>query len=288
MHEGVRTMLDAYHCQSSEDYENALKEIIQEIALLGLWRAKFFEHAAFYEGSALRIVYDIDRFSEDLDFSLLRSDASFDPSPYLRAIRDELRAFGFEMRVEQREKKDPSPIRSAFIKSNTRMTMLSVSVPHPIVRRLHRNQALKIKLEIDVDPPLEFLTEARVRLLPIPYSIRSFQLPDLFAGKISAILGRKRVANVKGRDWYDLVWLRARSTPVRLKHLKTRLVQNNNWPESSDLTHADLINLLDRCIEETDFAVARADLQRFVRDPQTLDLWSKSFFREIVRDITVV
>jgi len=288
MHEGVRTMLDTYRCRSSEDYENALKEIIQEIALLGLWRAKFFEHAAFYGGSALRIVYDIDRFSENLDFSLLRRDVSLNLAPYLRAVRDELRAFGFEMTVEQRDKKDPSPIRSAFIKASTRLTMLSVNIPDPIVRRLHRNQALKIKLEVDIDPPLDFLTEARVRLLPIPYSIRSFKLPDLFAGKISAILGRQRVANIKGRDWYDLVWLHARSTPVRLAHLKARLVQNDIWPESKDLTHGILIDLLNQSIGETDFAAARADVQRFVHDPQALALWSKAFFREVVGDIAVV
>ncbi len=79
----VRAMLARYQCETGQDYVNALKEIIQEIALLGLWRAKFFEHAAFYGGSALRILYELDRFSEDLDFSLLKPKSDFKLSPYL-------------------------------------------------------------------------------------------------------------------------------------------------------------------------------------------------------------
>lgn len=77
MHDAVRSMLDRYTCRTRDDYINALRGILQEIALLGLWRSKFFEHAAFYGGTALRVLHGLDRYSEDLDFSLLEPDESF-------------------------------------------------------------------------------------------------------------------------------------------------------------------------------------------------------------------
>lgn len=76
MHEAIRNMLDRYECRTRDDYVNALREILQDISLLGLWRAKFFEHAAFYGGTALRVLHGLDRYSEDLDFSLIKPDAS--------------------------------------------------------------------------------------------------------------------------------------------------------------------------------------------------------------------
>src|SRR5271168_5415411 len=104
MNPAILSMLDRYNCVSLQDYENALKEIMQEIALLGLWRSKFFEHTAFYGGTALRILYGLDRFSEDLDFSLLKQNKNFNLTPYLEAIKIELLGFGFSVTVEQKNK----------------------------------------------------------------------------------------------------------------------------------------------------------------------------------------
>jgi predicted nucleotidyltransferase component of viral defense system len=281
-------MLAPFNCQTSADYENALKEIIQEIALLGLWRAKFFESAAFYGGSALRIVYEIDRFSEDLDFSLLRSDPTFKLERFLSAIEQELGAFGFSMTVEAKTKSIESPIQPAFIKANTRSNLLVVETPEGIIRGRHRNERLKIKLEIDVDPPGDFRTEARTRLLPIPFGILTYQLPDLFAGKISAALLRQRSHYVKGRDWYDLVWLIARSIPVRLSHCKARLVQAGAWKSDEELTAPRLVSQLTERIESLDIEAARADVVRFVKDPASLELWSRPFFHEVVARLQVV
>src|SRR3990167_6148171 len=100
----IRQMLSRYSCKTGQDYVNALKEIIQEIALLGLWRAKFFEHAAFYGGTALRILYGLDRFSEDIDFSLLRPRKDFRLAPYLKSVESELGAMGFDVSMEERKK----------------------------------------------------------------------------------------------------------------------------------------------------------------------------------------
>src|SRR5438309_3791037 len=123
MNPAILSMLDRYKCVTAQDYENALKEIIQEIALLGLWRAKFYEHAAFYGGSALRILYGLDRFSEDLDFTLLRPDKTFSLASYNQAIMDELRSFGFKVEVVTKTKKIVSNIESAFIKADSKQQL---------------------------------------------------------------------------------------------------------------------------------------------------------------------
>src|SRR5579862_5943615 len=124
MHSAIKTMLGRYKCHSEQDYINALKEIFQEIALLGLWRSKFYERAAFYGGTALRILHGLDRFSEDLDFTLLKGNKNFDLTPYNQAVIDELRAFGFEVSINVRNKNIESNIKSAFIKASTKKQLI--------------------------------------------------------------------------------------------------------------------------------------------------------------------
>src|SRR5579872_4522766 len=128
MHAAIKTMLSKYQCHSEQDYVNALKEIFQEISLLGLWRAKFYEKAAFYGGTALRILYGLDRFSEDLDFSLLKPEKNFDLSRYNQAIKDELNSFGFEVTVETKIKNTDSNIESAFIKAETKKQFILIDI----------------------------------------------------------------------------------------------------------------------------------------------------------------
>jgi len=164
MNEAVKVMLDRYNCHSINDYENALKEIIQEIALLGFWRSKFFERAAFYGGSALRILYGLDRFSEDLDFSLLKYDKSFSLVDYCKAVEDELKSFGFSVTTEKKEKKYKTNIDSAFIKAGTLKNMIVIDIPDFIEKRIHSGKLIKIKLEVDKAPPGDFRTEAKLSL----------------------------------------------------------------------------------------------------------------------------
>ena len=190
MHHIIATMLERYSYKTDTDYEHALKEIIQEIALLGLWRSKFFEHAAFYGGTALRILYQLDRFSEDLDFSLLSTNRAFDLLPYLQAITMELTAFGFEVTAAKKEKNVNTAIQSAFLKANTLEHLLKIQAPQALVDRQHGRTLLKIKIEIDTDPPQNFDTEIVHLLQPIPFWVKAYTLPDLFAGKVSAVLAR--------------------------------------------------------------------------------------------------
>jgi predicted nucleotidyltransferase component of viral defense system len=278
MHIALQQMLEKYKCESQRDYLNAPKEIIQEIALLGLWRAKFQEKAAFYGGSALRILYGLDRFSEDLDFTLLKADNTFQLDTYNQAIEKELHGFGFDVKVEKKINSHQSTIESAFIKANSKIQLLTIEAPASMVDKLHSMHLIKIKMEVDISPPRKFSTEAKTLLQPIPFSVNTLTLPDLFAGKIHAILCRPWVTRVKGRDWYDFVWYLRQGVAVNLIHLQERLQQSDAWPHKKDLTLVELKNLLLTKIEATDFQNAKKDVLPFIKDSQALDLWTKAFF----------
>ena len=268
MHDAIKQMLTKYQCRSQQDYINALKEIFQEIALLGLWRAKFFERAAFYGGSALRILYGLDRFSEDLDFSLLKKSPDFNLTPYNKAVTKELAAFGFAASVETKNKQLLSNIESAFIKAESKKQLLVIEAPQDMVKSVHRMQTIKIKMEVDINPPGLFSTETKFLLHPIPFSLRSFIKPDLFAGKIHALLCRPWVTRVKGRDWYDFLWHLSQNIPVNLLHLKERMIQSQVWDRRKILSKNSLIELLLQKIKETDFNTAKNDISPFVKKVQ--------------------
>lgn len=285
----ITSMLAVYKCKTEQDYVNALKEIMQEIVLLGLSRAKFFDRAAFYGGTALRIIYKLDRFSEDLDFSLLKPRANFKLGPYLGAVEAELDAMGFNVSVEEKKKAGESPVESAFIKAGTKEHLIKIEVPAALSEQVqHNNATLKIKLEVDTDPPGNFMTEAKTLLLPIPFTVNTYQLPDLFAGKVHAILERDYKTRVKGRDFYDLVWYIARGTPLGLGHLRERLKQSgkwsggNGWDTISQLSEAGLISLLRKKFAEVDFDLARKDVSPFIKDQSALSQWSTAFFTELL------
>ncbi|RTL40608.1 MAG: nucleotidyl transferase AbiEii/AbiGii toxin family protein [Candidatus Melainabacteria bacterium] len=288
MNPATDSMLRKYNCVTRQDFENAMKEIIQEIALLGLWRAKFFEHAAFYGGTALRILYGLDRFSEDMDFSLLVPDRDFELQPYLDAIGAELSAMDFNVEIAEKIKNIDTAIDSAFIKADTKEHFLKIDVPREIADQIAPRNVLKIKLEVDTNPPGDFETEAKVLLQPIPFSVRTYKQPDLFAGKIHALLERGwGSGRVKGRDYYDFVWYLGRDTPVHLAHLKQRLCQTRSWNADRDLTRADLVNLLESKFSQVDIELAKRDVLPFVKDPQSVDLWTTDFFISLLPRLKV-
>ena len=288
MNEAIRQILAAYEIRSVEDSLRALREVMQEIALLGLWRSKFFENAAFYGGTALRVLYGLDRFSEDLDFSLLEKRKNFDLADYSEALKRELASFGFAVEIESRPKPASAAIQSAFLKADTRTQMITVEFDKGLVQKVHRNQVLKIKLEIDVDPPPGFVTEVRYLLRPVPFSVRTFSLPDLFAGKMHAVLCRGWKSRVKGRDWYDLVWFAAYHPELHLTHLEQRMRQTGHWKGPAPLTAGDLRDLLAKRIEKVDIDQIRREVEPFVKDAAGLAIWSKEFFLDVASRIKAV
>ena len=235
MNTALQALLDRYEPRTLADYENALKEVVQELALLGLWRAKFYEHAAFYGGTALRIFHGLPRFSEDMDFSLLAPDEGFDLDPYLEAIRRELASFGFSFRVERRSKRVSTAIESAFIKDGTRVNLAHVGMPDYLLERLPRLQQIRIRLDVDTDPPPLARYDVLTLLTPIPFQVRLFDLPCLFAGKLHALLCRDWMMRVKGRDFYDFVWYLGRRIRCDVRHLQARMEQTGHWQAGEDL-----------------------------------------------------
>jgi len=279
--DAVKRMLARYDCQSTVDYTNALQEILQEIVLLGLWRSKFFEHGAFYGGTALRILYGLDRFSEDLDFSLLRFDKKFQLSKYLVALEKELSAFGFQVTVEQKNKSLSSAEQSAFLKTETVGALLAITSDEAISHGIPAGKLLKIKIEIDTEPPPGFNTETKYLLRPISFGVRTYTLPDLFAEKLHAILCRQWKSRVKGRDWYDLVWYVANYPQVHLIHLEERMRQSGHWQQEGMLGKDELTNLLSDAVGTLDIEQAKKDVIPFIKNTETLDVWSRDFFQDV-------
>ncbi len=282
MNEAIRHWVERYDCRTRDDYLNALREVLQELALLGLGRARFFEHAAFYGGTALRVLHGLDRYSEDLDFSLLRPSPGFSLETYGAALQREISSFGFEVTFERRVKRQTSAIESAFLKTNTLRESLRVETHEALLYGLHPGTLMKIRLEVDTDPPGGFATEVRYLLQPIPFSVRVCCLPDLLAGKLHAALFRKWGRRVKGRDWYDLVWYAGRHPQLNLSHLEERMRQSGAWTEEGALSMATVTDLLLDAVDRLDVEQARAEVAPFVRDQRALDLWSREFLADVV------
>lgn len=284
MHEAIKQMLIPYNCQTPADYKNAFKEIIQEIALLGLSRQGFFDVAAFYGGTALRIVHKLGRFSEDLDFSLLKENKKFDLSIYLKGIEDELLMYNLKMKAEIKEKNIETAIESAFLKGNTIEILLSIEGLEQKKIPLNKNDSVFIKLEIDTEPPVPSGTvETVFSTQPIPFSFKIYSLPTLFAGKLHAVLCRKfKSGRVKGRDFYDFIWYMNKGVIPDLDYLKAKMIQSGHWNRADSLDLDVLNKLLTEKFTEMDWKNAGKDVAPFIKDSFELEVWSKDFFLSLL------
>jgi len=282
-------MLEKYDLSTADKTYEALREILQEIVLLGLSRAGFFDHALFYGGTALRILYGLDRFSEDLDFSLLAPDENFDLSVYEDTVIEALHSFGFEVTIQL--KNSDSTIKSAFLKGNTSQHLLNIEAPADIIKTFGQGRLVKIKFEVDTQPPLDFESEKKTLLVPSPFTIHTMTLPSLFAGKMHAILCRNWTSRPKGRDWYDLVWYISHGYELDIKHLNARLQQNCAWQENQGvmipegLDENTILELLRVRIDDLDIAAAKRDVEVFISDKRVLELWSRDFYMDIIQQI---
>lgn len=288
MNNALNQMLKRYEPRTIEDRVRALREIMQELALLGLWRGKFFEKAAFYGGTALRILHGMDRFSEDLDFSLLKPLPDFDIARYTNALERELASFGFEVLVTKKQKVKESPVQSAFLKADTLKQLLAIEMAGGVSPQIPRGQVIKIKLEVDTNPPPGFSTENRFLLQPIPFSVKVFSLPDLFAGKMHAVFCRRWKGRVKGRDWYDMVWFAAYHPELHLSHLRERMIQSGHLERKIKMDKKSFTDLARLAIKELDVEQARKEVTPFVKNPESLEVWSREFFIDVVGRIILV
>ena len=248
----LEQMLGNYKTNTTEEKKNALKEVVQEVALCGLSRAGFFKHAAFYGGTALRIFYGLDRFSEDLDFSLVMPNPDFQFNRYFSGVESELAALGLKFSIEEKQKTVDSAIKSAFLKGNTKEHILNI----------YDIQNIGIN-------PDEVL----------------YDMSSLFAGKNHAVICRSWKNRVKGRDLYDYVFYLSRQAKVNLPHLQARLEDSGAWKNSETLTLEKLHKMLRERFEMINYEQAKQDVLPFIADSNKLDLWSEEFFVDITKNL---
>ena len=260
-------MLSRYQIVTDNDLQNATYEVMQEITLAGLYRGGFFDKAAFYGGTCLRIFPSLERFSEDLDFSLVANNESFYLEDYFPAIIEEFKAAGQQVVITRKDKKVFSNIESAFLKNDTQT--YDVALPN--------QKSIKIKIEVDVNPPLGFSTEQKLLLYPFSFMTRCFTLPDLYAGKMHALVFRAWKNRIKGRDWYDFEWYVKKGIALDFNHLQERIRQFNGMEMSRD----DFMVQLKEKLRTADIKAVKRDVEPFIKDHKGLEIWSNDYFVQL-------
>ena len=281
----IKDWLAEYNPKNKAEAQSALREIMQEVGLAGLYRGGFFEKAAFYGGTALRIFHGLDRFSEDLDFSLLQPDPGFALDKYLDAIQTEFHALGMQVSIKEKRKLKDTHVDSAFLKSETIWRELVLEGIIPQIG-LSQQASIKIKIEVDTMPPVGFKTEEKLLLRPFSFYVKCFTLSNLFAGKMHALLFRKWKENVKGRDWYDFEWYVKKGVTMNLKHFIERAQGSGDLPDEK-MTEQQFRKLLTDRINSVDMQRVKADAVRFIPDGPRLDIWSRKYFSELSAHLKV-
>jgi predicted nucleotidyltransferase component of viral defense system len=263
-------MLSRYEIRTDDDRINAQHEVMQQITLAGLYRGGFFNNAAFYGGTCLHLFYGLQRFSGDMEFSLLQTDIDFKLENYFESIINEFKSLGRDVVISKKEKKNLTNIESAFLKDD--------SAIYNVQFRTERN--IKIKIEVDVSPPSGFSTEHKFLLLPFSFMVRCYTLPDLYAGKMHALLFRNWNDRVKGRDWYDFEWYVRNNAPLNLQHLSQRTKQFGSLL-GGELTQSIFIQLLRDKISKTNMEMVKADVKPFIKNSEELEIWSTAYFTHL-------
>lgn len=261
------TMLSAYDITTEQKRRNAIFEVNQQIILAGLYNGGFFEKAAFYGGTCLRIFHRLQRFSEDLDFSLLQSDENFDFTQYFQPIIDQFSMVGRSVEIKKKDKKSFGKVESAFLKDNTDVYDISFQT----------DRSIKIKIEVDTLPPLHFKTEQKLLILPFSFMTRCYTLPDLFAGKMHALVYRAWKNRVKGRDWYDFEWYVRHGIPLDFNHLAERVLQFNH----ETIDRESFMILLKDKLASTNIEQVKKDVLPFIKHPEELKIWSNDYFLQL-------
>jgi predicted nucleotidyltransferase component of viral defense system len=269
----IQEKLRSYSASNRIEEENAIKQIMQEIALYGLWKADFFDTAVFQGGTSLRILHGLPRFSEDLDFMLIAPNPGFDWAPFLDALMTTFETFGIKLETRTKGAMDKR-IRAAVLKDTSVVNQLELAFTGR-----QRGEKINIKLEIDVEPPAHSKDTWTYLDFPADYEVRHQDLASNFALKIHALLCR---GFLKGRDWYDFSWYVSRGLSPNLAHLEAALKQFGPWSEDADLTVNNqwVEKQLSRTIGSIDWDEAKKDVRRFLKPEElkSLELWSERFF----------
>ncbi len=284
MNSVIDEMLKNYVVNTIDDQINVAKEILQEIILCGLSRAGFFDKVAFYGGTALRLFYGLERFSEDLDFSLKKPDLNFRLEQYFPLLTKEVASYGLQAEFEEKKKTADSKIQSAFLKGNTLQHMMFFYGGERSNFHIPANQVIKVKFEVDIDPPPLAQYEHRMKLLPSPHEVMLYDLPSLFAGKLHAVICRAWKHRTKGRDLFDYIFYLQRGARPNMPHLRAKLLASKVIGESDRFDMEVLQTMLAERFANIDYESAKRDVFDFVSDKAALSYWSASFFQTITKE----
>ena len=268
MNDIFQNMLSAYDLSTDQAVRNATFEVNQQVILAGLYQGGFFDKAAFYGGTCLRIFHGLQRFSEDIDFSLLCPDPEFDFTQYFQPIIDEFASIGRTVDIKKNDKKNFGKVESAFLKDNTDVYDVSFQT----------EKSIKIKIEVDTNPPLLFSTEQKLLMEPRSFMTRCFTLPDLFAEKMHALVYRAWKNQVKGRDWYDFEWYVRNRIPLDFRHLQERIKEFNGCEKTKE----EFMDDLKVRLSTSDIRQVKSDVLPFIKNPKELDIWSCDYFLQIM------
>jgi len=272
----LRQRLQTYAAGNALQEQQALKEILQELTLYALWRGNFFEVAAFQGGTSLRILHGLPRFSEDLDFILLKPNPDFQWQPYFTALTSVLAQFGVRCELTERSRMDQA-VRHAMLKDNSMARQLDLSffdASTPV--------KLKVKLEIDTNPPNGTGTRWQYLDFPLDFEVFAQDLPSNFALKLHALLCRPYL---KGRDWFDFAWYCRQKTQPNLLHLTNALNQTGPWQGQNLLINSQwLADALRAKISSIHWPQAAQDVAPFLPAAElvSLTLWGERFFSDKV------
>lgn len=279
----IQERLNSYRARTKQEELSALKEIYQEIALAGLARSDFFKVAAFQGGTALRIVHQLKRFSEDLDFVLLQPSELFRWHSYLKAIELEFHSFGVALEIKERTAAK-GVIKTAFLKEDSFARILELTYD----RLPSDEQKITIKLEIDTLPPAGSNFENTFLVYPYPFSILVQDLPSLFASKCHALLCRKYA---KGRDWFDFLWYLSKRTPINSLLLKNALYQTGPYQQLElSFNKKWLCKEFEKKAMTVDWRAAKRDVENFLRPEERkfVENWSKELFQAQIEKIELI
>lgn len=282
MRSSIEEIVDKYNPNTIEELKAALREVLQSIVLIGLSRGGFFNKASFYGGTALRIFYGLNRYSEDLDFTLKEKDKNFNLEPYLKYVKEVALSYGLELEVTTKIKQVDTPIESAFAKLNTYQTIINLKFDANMSNRLHKDEVIKVKFEVDCNPALGFKTESRWVDLPEFASISVLDESSLFAGKLHAILCRTYKNNVKGRDYYDFLFYISKRVSPNLEYLKNKLIDTEKINEDDDFNIEILKEMLLEKFNSIDFNQVKIDASKFLFKNEDLSFYSKELFIDML------
>lgn len=272
MIEIIKQKLETYSAKTKFEEDNALKEIMQEIALYALWRADFFDHALFQGGTSLRILHQLNRFSEDLDFILDKPNPDFNWKFYVPTLHLVFEEFGIVNEIISKDKMDGN-IKKAALKNDSIVNQIDLQFARD------NRKKIQIKLEIDINPPEHSGEDYTYLDFPLDHQVRHQDLPSNFALKIHALLCRP---HLKGRDWYDFAWYISRRISPNLRHLQSALIQKGPWENQIDLnvTPQWLSENLTEKINNINWQGAKDDVAPLLKsvEVKSLELWGVKFF----------